>query len=461
MYTIDRDSKRGDRLDTQAREQDFVLKTIESRDVHFVRCWFTDVLGNMKSFAVVPGELDHAFQDGMGFDGSCIKGFSESQETDLLAFPDPSTFQVLPWRPQSNAVARMFCDIRMPDGSPFESDPRCILKRMVRKAAEMGFTFNVGPELEFFYFKDPTGTEVLDKGSYFDLTTLDYASDLRRDTVLALEKMGIPVEYSHHELAPSQHEIDLRFSDALSMADAVMTYKLVVKEIALKHGVYASFMPKPMSDTPGSAMHVHQSLFDEEGNNAFFDGSDESGYNLSRIAKCYMAGILKYAPEFCLITNQYVNSYKRLASGIQAPVNIAWARNNRSAIVRVPGYRPAEKDACRIELRSPDPASNPYLAFAAMLAAGLAGIEEGLELAQPCEAQDLASLSRHELADMGIEQLPKTLYEAIERFEESDLMKRTLGPYAHSYLVKAKLEEWDAYQRIVTPWELDRLLAVL
>ena len=454
------DLKRGCILDNQAREQDFVLKTIESRDVHFVRCWFTDVLGNMKSFAVVPGELEHAFCDGMGFDGSCIKGFSESQETDLLAFPDPSTFQVLPWRPQSNAVARMFCDIKMPDGSPFESDPRHILKRIVRKAAKMGFSLNVGPELEFFYFKDPTGTEVLDKGSYFDLTTLDYASDLRRDTVLTLEKMGIPVEYSHHELAPSQHEIDLRYSDALSMADAVMTYKLVVKEIALKHGVYASFMPKPMSDAPGSAMPVHQSLFDDQGNNAFFDDKDPSGYNLSKTAKQYIAGILKYAPEFCLITNQYVNSYKRLASGVQAPVNIAWARNNRSAIVRVPGYRPDEKDASRIELRSPDPAANPYLAFAAMLAAGLAGIEEELELCDACEA-DIGEAAKPDRASGRAEQLPKTLFEAIERFESSELMKETLGPYAHSYLVKAKSEEWDAYQRIVTPWELDRLLAVL
>ncbi len=448
-------------MDNQAREQDFVLKTIESRDVHFVRCWFTDVLGNMKSFAVVPGELENAFREGMGFDGSCIKGFAESQETDMLAFPDASTFQVLPWRPQSNAVARMFCDIKMPDGSPFESDPRYILNRTIRKAAKMGFTANIGPELEFFYFKSPDDTEVLDKGSYFDLTTLDYASDLRRDTVLTLEKMGIPVEYSHHELAPSQHEIDLRYSDALSMADAVMTYKLVVKEIALKHGVYATFMPKPMSDHPGSAMHVHQSLFDEEGNNAFYDDSDPTGYNLSKTAKHYIAGLLKYAPEFCLVTNQYVNSYKRLASGIQAPVNITWARNDRSSIVRIPGYRPNVKDACRVELRSPDPGANPYLAFAVMIAAGLAGIEEELELPDPCEAADPSKLSRKELEAAGIAQLPKTLYEAIEHFEESPLMKETLGSHAHSYLVKAKSEEWDSFQRIVTPWERDRLLAVL
>ena len=285
-------------------EQDFVLKTIKGRDVHFVRFWFTDVLGNMKSFAVIPSELENAFDDGMGFDGSCVEGFCRTRESDMLAFPDASTFQVLPWRPESNAVGRMFCDIRTPDGKPFEGDPRQVLAREVQHALDMGYVLNVGPELEFFYFKDQHSTEVLDHGGYFDLTSLDYASDLRRDTVLTLEKMGIPVEYSHHENGPSQHEIDLRFTDALSMADAVMTYKLVVKEIAMKHGVYASFMPKPLADAPGSGMHVHQSLFDLDGNNAFFDPNDPLGYNLSDLAKHYIAGLLKYAPEFCCITNQ-------------------------------------------------------------------------------------------------------------------------------------------------------------
>lgn len=448
-------------MENQNPEQDFVLKTIKSRDIHFVRCWFTDVLGNLKSFAVVPGEVEHAFLEGMGFDGGCIKGFSEEHESDMLAFPDASTFQILPWRPQANAVARMFCDIRMPDGTPFESDPRFILQRMIRKAADMGYTFNVGPELEFFYFKDSDSTEVLDRGSYFDLTTLDYASDLRRDTVLTLEKMGIPVEYSHHEVAPSQHEIDLRYSDALSMADAVMTYKLVVKEIALKHGVYASFMPKPLTDEAGSGMHVHMSLFDEDGANAFFDAGDPSGYSLSLIGKQYIAGIMKYAPEFCLVTNQYVNSYKRLASGVHAPANIAWARNNRSTLIRVPGYRPDVEDACRIELRSPDPAANPYLAFAVMLAAGLAGIEEGLELDAPCEDIDLGALSKKELEAMGIKRLPQSLDEAIDAFEGSVLMRETLGEKTHDYLVRAKNAEWKSYSRTVTQWELDRLLAVI
>lgn len=442
-------------------EQDFVLKTIKSRDVHFIRFWFTDVLGSMKSFAVVPGEVEGAFSAGMGFDGSCIEGFSHTQESDMLAYPDPSTFQVLPWRPESNAVARMFCDIRTPDGQSFEGDPRFVLERMVQKAADEGFVFNIGPELEFFLFKDAQGTEVLDHGSYFDLTSLDYASDLRRDMVLTLEKMGIPVEYSHHELGPSQHEIDLRYADALSMADAVMTYKLAVKEIALKHGVYASFMPKPMSDAPGNAMHVHQSLFDFDGNNAFFDEDDPLGYNLSDVAKHYIAGLLKYAPEFCVVTNQYVNSYKRLTAGNEAPTYLTWSQRNRSTLIRVPGYRPHREDACRIELRSPDPAANPYLAFAVMLAAGLRGIQDELELQQPEEDLDLFRLTPAELRERGIATLPETLGDAVELFAESELMRETLGEHIHSYIVSAKRAEWREYLGVVTQWELDRSLAVL
>lgn len=442
-------------------QQDFVLKTIKGRDVHFVRFWFTDVLGTMKSFAVIPSELEDAFADGMGFDGSCIEGFCRTQESDMLAYPDASTFQVLPWRPEANAVGRMFCDIRTPDGAPFEGDPRHVLARTVAKAQDMGYVFNVGPELEFYYFKDAEGTEVLDRGGYFDLTSLDYASDLRRDTVLTLEKMGIPVEYSHHENGPSQHEIDLRFTDALSMADAVMTYKLVVKEIAMKHGVYASFMPKPMADQPGSGMHVHQSLFDLDGNNAFFDPSDSQGYGLSRVAKHYLAGLLKYAPEFCAITNQHVNSYKRLVAGGEAPIYLSWARANRSTLVRVPGYRPNREMACRLELRSPDPGANPYLAFAVMLAAGLAGIEEGLELPDPAEDQSLLALSRQDLRQRGVRTLPESLGEAIELFAASDLMRTTLGDHIHGYLVASKRAEWNDYLAHVSPWERDRYLAVL
>lgn len=442
-------------------QQDFVLKTIENRDVHFIRCWFTDVLGNMKSFAVVPGELENAFAGGMGFDGSSIRGFSATQDSDILAFPEPGTFQVLPWRPESNAVARMFCDIRKPDGAPFEADPRHILKRAIQKASDAGYSLNVGCEMEYFYFKDSSGTEPLDFGTSFDLTSLDYASDLRRDTVLTLEKMGIPVEYSHHECGPSQHEIDLRYSDALSMADSVMTYKLVVKEIAMKHGVYASFMPKPMEGVPGNGMHVHLSLFDEDGSNAFFDESDESGYGLSSTAKHFIAGILAHAKELCLVTNQYVNSYKRLCGGMNAPSTIAWARHNRSTMVRIPGYRPNSADACRVELRNPDPACNPYLALSAMLAAGLDGIEKEMELCAPQEDHDFFKMSPEQIAALGIETLPRTLGEAVEAFAASSLMREVLGAHVHEYLVETKRKDWLSYQQVVTPWELDRNLAVL
>lgn len=442
-------------------QQEFVFKTIENRDVHFVRFWFTDVLGTMKSFAVIPSELDEAFEAGMGFDGSSIEGFSYSMESDMLAFPDPTTFQILPWRPQTDAVARMFCDIRTPDGEPFEGDPRRVLLRQIERAQDMGYLFNVGPELEFYYFKNSKGTEVLDRGGFFDLTSLDSASDLRRDTILTLEKMGIPVEYSHHENGPSQHEIDLRYTDALTMADAVMTYKMVVKEVALKHGVYATFMPKPMSDQPGSGMHVHQSLWDFEGNNVFFDPDDPLGYNLSKVAKHYIAGLLKYAPEFTLLTNQNVNSYKRMVAGGDAPTYLSWAKRNRSTLIRIPGSRPNVEASCRVELRSPDPAANPYLAFAAMLAAGLAGIEEELELQPPTETHDLFNCSRQELREMGIHTLPDSLGEAVELFAQSDLMRKVLGEHIHSYLVKHKREEWNEYQGSVTQWELDRYLAVL
>ena len=442
-------------------ELDFVLKTIKSRDVHFVRLWFTDVLGTMKSFAVSPSEIENAFVDGMGFDGSCVAGFSPAEESDMLAFPDPSTFQVLPWRPSEDAVARMFCDVRTPNGAAFEGDPRQVLRRQVDAAAEKGYIFNVGPELEYYYFKGPDVPEVLDRGGYFDLTGLDYASDLRRDTVLALEKMGIPIEYSHHENGPSQHEIDLRYTDALSMADAVMTYKLVVKEIARVHGVFASFMPKPLADAPGSGMHVHQSLVDFDGNNLFYDEGDPLGYNLSETAKRYIAGILKYAPEFSLVTNQHVNSYKRLIGKGEVPACLSWAHANRSTLLRVPGYRPHRADACRIELRSPDPSANPYLAFSVMLAAGMAGIEEGLDPIDPIEDENLFVAPERAMGDGGLRMLPSNLGEAVELFAASDLMKKTLGEHIHSFLVEVKRAEWLDYLRHVSTWELDRNLAVL
>ena len=443
----------------QSMDKDYVIKSVEERDIKFIRFWFTDVLGMLKSFAVTDSELEGAFEEGMGFDGSSINGFTRIQESDMVAFPDASTFQVIPWRPEANGVARMFTDIVKPDGTPFEGDPRYALKRMLGKAADMGYTMYVGPELEFFYFADEFGTETLDKGGYFDLTPLDVASNLRRETVLTLEKMGIPVEYSHHEVAPSQHEIDLRYQDALTMADAVMTYRLVVKEVAHANGVYATFMPKPIQGENGSGMHTHQSLFSKDGN-AFFDANDPEGFNLSTIGKQYIAGLLKYAPEFCAVTNPLVNSYKRLVPGFEAPVYVSWARRNRSAMVRVPMYKPGKEAATRVELRSPDPSANPYLAFAVMLGAGLKGIEEGLEL-MPEATNDIFEMTAEELADAGIATLPKNLGEAIQKFEDSEAMKEILGEHIHKYYAANKKAEWSEYIQHVSEWEMEKYLSVI
>lgn len=436
-----------------------VLATVKKDNIKFIRFWFTDVLGTMKSFAVTDSELAGAFEEGMGFDGSSIEGFTRIEESDMVAYPDPNTFAVIPWRPIENGVARIFCDVKLPDGTPFDGDPRYALKRMLAKAADMGYTMYVGPELEFFYFTDPTSCTPLDDGGYFDLTPLDMASDLRRDTILALEKLGIPVEYSHHEVAPSQHEIDLRYAEALAMADAVMTYRLTVKETAMQAGVYATFMPKPLQGQNGSGMHTHQSLFDKNGN-AFFDGDDPQGFNLSKVAKHYIAGLLKYAPEFCAVTNPLVNSYKRLVPGFEAPVYVSWARRNRSAMVRVPMYKPGKELATRVELRSPDPSCNPYLAFAVMLGAGLKGIEEELELMDEA-ANDIFEMSEVELADAGIATLPKDLGDAIDLFESSELMKEVLGEHIHTYYVENKRAEWKEYIQAVTQWEKDRYLSVM
>ncbi len=435
-------------------DQEYVLKTVKSRDVHFVRFWFTDVLGRMKSFAVSPNELVHAFEEGIGFDGSSVDGFAGSQVCDMLAFPEAATFQVLPWRPDSDAVARMFCTIKTPQGELFESDPRRILARAMDRAAQAGYEFNLGPEVEYFYFRDsgvgPDGKPVLlDKGGYFDLTSLDSASDLRRDTVLTLEKMGIPVEYSHHESGPSQHEVDLRFSDAMSMADAVMTYKMVVKEVAASHGVFASFMPMPRSDTPGSGMHLHMSLFDEEGRNAFFDPAAADAMYLSDVARHFIAGVLHFAPEYCLITNQFVNSYKRLAHP-STPHFVGWGQTSRSTIVRVPGHKPTKELGCRIVLRSPDPACNPYLACAAVLSAGLEGIKQQMDPGEPCDGDAC-----------GFSLLPETLGEALGLFESSELMRDVLGAHVHRYLIEQKRAEWREFLAGVTDWEIERYLEVL
>ncbi len=434
-----------------------VLKAVKDQDIKFVRFWFTDVLGFLKSFAVTPSELELAFDEGMGFDGSSIEGFTRIQESDMVALPDPSTFAILPWRKASGGTARMFCDILTPDGNPFPGDPRYVLKRLLKKASDMGLTMYTGPELEFFYFEDSNGTKVLDHGGYFDLTPLDVASDLRRDTITALQELGIEVEYSHHEVAPSQHEIDLRYRDALTMADQVMTYRLTVKEIAQANGVYATFMPKPIYGENGSGMHTHQSLFKGD-SNAFFDGADE--YHLSSTGKSYIAGLLKHARELCLVTNQWVNSYKRLVPGYEAPIYCCWARRNRSAMVRVPMYKPGKEKATRVEMRNPDPACNPYLVFAVMLAAGLKGMEEGYEL-MPEASNNIYDMTEAERGAAGIVSLPADLSEAITEFKQSSLMREALGDHIFEYLVRNKQAEWDEYKAVVTPYELDRYLAVL
>ncbi|MBI5097883.1 MAG: type I glutamate--ammonia ligase [Nitrospirae bacterium] len=439
------------------RDKEDVLELVEKNNVKFIRLWFTDILGQLKSFAITSEELEGAFDEGMGFDGSSIKGFARIDESDMIAKPDPTTFQIVPWRPKEQAVARMYCDILNPDGTPYEGDPRYALKRNLERLKEKSYTLYLGPELEFFYFKNDKGTEVLDEGGYFDLTTLDAASDLRRETVLTLESMGIKVEYSHHEVAPSQHEIDLKYADALTMADNVMTYRVVVKEVASKYGYYATFMPKPIFGKNGSGMHTHQSLFKGD-KNAFFDAKDK--FYLSETAKKYIAGLLKHAPEITAVANQWVNSYKRLVPGYEAPVYIAWARRNRSALVRVPLYKPGKEKATRIELRSPDPACNPYLAFSVMLAAGLEGIEKNYELPEPVE-KDIYHLSEEEKQELGIKSLPGSLIEAIEIVEKSEVVRKALGDHIFNNFIENKKIEWDDYRTKIHPYELERYLPIL
>jgi glutamine synthetase len=444
----------------QEREQakEYVLKTAREHDVKFIRLWFTDILGVLKSFAITVEELEGALEDGMGFDGSSIEGFARIDESDMIALPDPDTFQLLPWRPREHrSVARMFCDILWPGGQPFEGDPRYVLKRNLKLAADKGFTYYVGPELEFFYFQSPDSPQTLDSGGYFDLIPPDAASDLRRDTVLTLEEMGIGVEYSHHEVAASQHEIDLRYTDALTMADNVMTYRIVVKQIAQQHGVYATFMPKPIFGVNGSGMHTHQSLFQGEVN-AFFDKDDE--YHLSPVGKSFLAGLLRHAPEITAVTSQWVNSYKRLVPGYEAPVYITWARRNRSDLVRVPEYKPGKEKATRIEFRSPDPACNPYLAFSVMLAVGLEGVEKGYELGEPVE-ENVFEMSEEERERRGIGLLPGSLHEAIQVTEKSEVVRKALGDHVFHTFIENKKIEWDRYRTQVTDYELKRYLPLL
>jgi glutamine synthetase len=438
--------------------KEYVLKMAKEHDVKFIRLWFTDILGMLKSFAITVEELETALEEGMGFDGSSIQGFARIDESDMVAMPDPETFQLMPWRPREHrAVARMFCDVLKPGGEPFVGDPRNVLKRNLKRAADLGYTYYVGPELEYFYFRNSEGTELLDAGGYFDLTPLDLATDFRRETVLTLEEMGIWVEYSHHEVAPSQHEIDMRYTDALTMADNVMTYRLVVKEVALQHGVYATFMPKPVFGINGSGMHVHQSLFKGE-HNAFFRKEDP--YNLSDIARHYIAGLLKHAPEITAVTNQWVNSYKRLVPGYEAPVYLSWARRNRSDLIRVPEYRPGREKATRIEYRSPDPACNPYLTFSVMLAAGLEGIEKKYPLPDPIE-ENVYEMSEEERANRGISTLPGSLQTAIELTEKSEIVRKALGEHVFNAFIENKKIEWDQYRAQVTEYELKRYLPIL
>jgi len=441
------------------RDCDGVLRFVKDNKIRFIRLWFTDVLGYLKSFAITPSELEEALNEGMGFDGSSVEGFARIEESDLIARPDPSTLQILPWaNPQYGRVARMICDIHEPDGSPCQADPRYALKRMLERAKQMGYTFYVGPELEYFYLKTDRGVpETLDEGGYFDLTPHDVCSDLRRETVLTLEQMGIGVEYSHHEVAPSQHEIDLRYTDALTMADAAITYRLVVKEVAQQHGVYATFMPKPILGANGSGMHTHQSLFAGD-RNAFWDDGDEM--KLSTVARGYIAGLLKHAQAMTAVICQWVNSYKRLVPGYEAPVYVSWARRNRSTMVRVPMYKPNKERATRIEFRAPDPACNPYLAFAVMLAAGLDGIEKGYEL-PPAVEEDIYQMPEAERQRRGIDTLPDNLYAAIELAEQSALVREALGDRIFDSFIANKRIEWDRYRIHVTQFELDRYLPLL
>ncbi len=451
-----------DTIYVQTESADDVRDIVTERGVRFIRLWFTDVLGQLKSFSINAAELDDAIEGGMGFDGSSITGFNPIEESDMIAMPDPKTFAILPWRPGERPTGRMFCDIQVPGGEAYEGDPRWILRRALERARSLGFDgFNVGPELEFFYFKDArpeSGVpEVLDEGGYFDLTTLDAASDVRRDTVLALEQMGIHIEYTHHEVGPSQHEFDMRYKDALAMADDCMTYRITVKEYAMKYGWHATFMPKPLNGENGSGMHVHQSL-SKDGKNAFYDPDDQ--FFLSQTAKAFIAGQLRHAREISPLFAQWVNSYKRLVPGYEAPVYLAWSRRNRSALIRVPLYHPGKEQATRAELRCPDPACNPYLCFAGMLQAGLEGIEKGYELPEPME-QNLYHLPPEDRSRRGIEQLPENLGEAIELAAESELVLRTLGEHTFNRFIEIKRAEWEDYRTRVTPWEIDQFLPVL
>jgi len=440
-----------------SRQTEFVLRSMEERNIRFVRLWFTDVLGSLKSVAIAPAEVEGAFVEGVGFDGSAIEGYARVYEADMVAHPDPATFQILPWR-SGTSTARMFCDITNPDGTSSAADPRHVLKRTMGRAAEMGFTFYVHPEIEFYLLNDehhPGESPVaLDNGGYFDHTTLGAGTDFRRDAINVLEQMGISVEFSHHEAAPGQHEIDLRYADALTMADNIMTFRVVIREIASLKGIKATFMPKPFTDHAGSGMHSHVSLFEGD-TNAFYDAADEA--RMSPVAKYFVAGLLHHAPEIIAVTNQWVNSYRRLSGGGEAPNYICWGRNNRSALVRIPMYKPDKASSARVELRSIDSAANPYLAYSLVLAAGLDGIEKELPLPEEA-SDDVWQLSARERHALGIKQLPQSLGAAIRCMEESELVAETLGEHVYDYFLRNKRAEFEEYNRQVSQFELDRYL---
>lgn len=437
---------------------DYVLRSVEQRDIRFVRLWFVDILGRLKNFAISPEDLEVAFEEGIGFDGSAIEGFATPEEADMLAFPDASTFQILPWRPSHNGVARVFCDVCTPDRKPFAGDPRDALRRMFRKAEKAGYLLNVGAELEYYYFPDEHTPEPLDNVGYFDLSVSDAARDLRRNTVLTLEKMSVPVEYTFHAAGRSQHGMSLRHAEALSMSDAITTAKLIIKQQAYESGCHASFMPKPLAGEDGSAMFLHQSLFDHDGNNVFW-GEDDEKYHLSDIAKHYMAGILAHAREISAITNPTVNSYKRITTGGDSvPQYATWGLRNRASMVRIPVYKPGKQLSTRIELRSPDPMANPYLVNAVTLAAGLDGIERKLELPPEATAETL-KLADRQMVEAGYTPLPRSLKEALDVFEDSQFMKDALGEHIHSFFLKKKRDEWHKFESTITEWEIKHYLA--
>ena len=441
-------------MDSQfSPQQEYVFNTVNNRDVHFLRFWLSDVLGNLKSFAIVPNELERAFEIGIPLDGTSIDGFESEIDEDIIVWPDATSFQILPWRPDENCVARMFCNAKTPDGEPYPSDTRAILQAVLKHASRLGYLVNIKPDIEFYYFADNHYPSPLDEGATFDLTSLDAAADLRRDTILTLESIGIPVEKSHHEAGPSQNEIDLRTQDALSMADSILSYKAAVKEIAKAHGVYASFMPRPATELPGNGMSLQIHLVDEKSNNVFYAKGAKDGTCLSQTAKSFMAGVLKHAREFCLLTNQYQNSYKRLCADSNLSKKIAWSKNNKGTILRVPGHRPGEEACARVILRNPDPACNPYLAFAGVIASGLDGIENNLKLADAVES------AKDEPEDL--QKLPLTLGEAICEFEKSELMRQVLGDKVFDYLIKVKRAEWRRAISVVDDYEIEQYLAVL